>query len=104
MRTDYQKLKAKINSVYYGCKEKYPTGDSIDSALKIYKKIKEFERFPNNSLSVDYENELREAKFDLVDIFGMKPEELKTLSKNNLYLTHQSKLVNAIYIMNKGEY
>lgn len=98
MRTDYKKLNDKITLAYKGCGDKYPEEVTIDAALKIFKKIKYLERF-NGGFTVDYQNELREAKLDLVEIFGMTYEELRLLSKNNLYLTHQSKMVNAIYML-----
>ena len=97
---DFRLLKDRISVAYHSCWDKYPKDDKpIDSALKIFKKIKELERY-NGGFKVDYQNELREAKLDLVEIFGMTYDELKKIRKNNLYLTHQSKMVNAIYIMN----
>lgn len=103
METKVNILKLKIKVAYCGLDNKIPKTPTIDTALKIFKKIKELERF-NGGLTVDYENELREAKLDLSEIFGMTYEELKVLSKNNLYMKHQSLMVNAIYeLLMKGE-
>jgi len=103
MRTDYNKLKEKLQFVYNGKMEKMPKGKSIETAIEIFKDVKKYEIF-NGGDKVDYENELREAKFDLVEIFGMTYEELKGMSRYNIYLTHQSRWVNSIYVMlNEGE-
>lgn len=106
MRTkqiNYIEIDNIINVVYKNCWDEYPKNDkSLDAALKIFKKIKDFERNGEND-EVDYDVELRCAKNDLHSIFDISMEEINKLTKNNLYMEHQSKLVNAIYMMlNKG--
>jgi hypothetical protein len=70
----------------------YDREPTIANALELFKGIKKVEK----------ENELNEAKCDLEMIFGVKKEDLKGLSKNQLYMLHQSNMVNAIYFMLKG--
>lgn len=102
-QTNYIQIDTMINVVYKNCWDEYPKNDkSLDAALKIFKKIKDFERNSKNG-EVNYEMELRYAKDDLHFVFDMSMEEINKLTKNNLYMMHQAKLVNAIYIMlNKG--
>lgn len=108
--TDYRLLKAKIHLVYSTEKAGVLNTEdkSIDNALKIYRTIKEYERKLYHMNGIEeapkYEKELNEAKSDLVDIFGFDISEIKKMTKNNIYLNHQSKLVNSIYIMlEKGD-
>ena len=69
----------------------YDKTATIANALELFKGIKKVEK----------ENELNEAKCDLEMIFGVSKEELKGLSKNQLYMLHQSSMVNAIYFVLK---
>lgn len=108
--TNYKLLKAKIHLVYSTEKASVLNTEdkSIENALKIYRTIKEYERKYCHVNDIEeapnYEKELNEAKSDLVDIFGFSIAEIKEMTKNNLYLNHQSKLVNSIYIMlEKGD-
>lgn len=71
--------------------EDYDKTPTIQNALNLYKEIKKVEK----------QNELNEAKCDLEMIFGVKKEELRKLTKNQLYMLHQSNMVNAIYFMLK---
>lgn len=102
-QTNYIEIDNMINVVYKNCWDEYPKNDkSLDAALKIFKKIKDFERIGEND-EADYDMELRYAKNDLHFVFDMSMEEINKLTKNNLYMMHQSKMVNAIYMMlNKG--
>lgn len=106
MRTEqvnYIEIDNMINVVYKNCWDEYPKNDkSLDAALKIFKKIKDFERI-GEKYGVDNNMELRYAKDDLHFVFDMSMGEINKLTKNNLYMMHQSKMVNAIYMMlNKG--
>jgi len=95
MRTDYNKLKEKLQFVYNGKMEKMPKGKSIETAIKIFKDIKKYEKTDGDG-KIDYKRELLEAKYDLQIIFNVN---FIGLSKNNIYLTHQSMWVNSLYIM-----
>lgn len=100
MRTDYNNLKEKLQFVYNGKMEKMPKGKSIETAIEIFKDVKEYEKLDGDG-NKDYERELIEAKYDLRIIFNIN---FKNLTKNNIYLAHQSAWVNSIYIMlNNGE-
>lgn len=91
MRTDYNKLKEKLQFVYDGKMEKFPEGKTIEDAIEIFKEVKKYEKL---------QGELLEAKYDLQIIFDTN---FKGMTKNSIYLTHQSMWVNSIYIMlNKG--
>lgn len=107
MRTEqinYIQIDNMIDVVYKDCREEYPKNDkSLEAAKKIYKKIKDFERTGENN-EIDYKMELSLAKDDLRYIFDMPIEEINKMSKNNLYLTHQSKWVNTVYIMLNNGY
>lgn len=61
---------------------------SLESAKKIYSKIKEYEK--RNGVKA----ELQEAKDDLLNIFGI---DVKGMTKNQIYLKHQSEMINTIY-------
>lgn len=61
---------------------------SLESAKKIYLKIKEYEK--RNGVKA----ELQEAKDDLLNIFGI---DVKGMTKNKIYLKHQSEMINTIY-------
>ena len=100
MRTDYNKLKEKLQFVYAGRMDEFPKGKSIETAIKVYKDVKKYEKTDGDG-EVDYNRELLEAKYDLQIIFNIN---FKGLTKNNIYLTHQSMWVNSVYIMlNEGE-
>lgn len=100
MRTDYNKLKEKLQFVYDGKMEQFPKGKSIETAIEIFKQVKKFEKTDGDG-KIDYKRELLEAKYDLQIIFDIN---FKDLTKNNIYLAHQSAWVNSIYIMlNEGE-
>lgn len=104
MRTDinYKELKKKIQWAYDSFEEKCPQDNSLDTALKIFKVIKAFERF-NGDDEVDYKRELMEAKMDLKLIFDIPVAELNKMTKNNIYMLHQSQMVNAIFMMLNNE-
>ncbi len=95
MRTDYNKLKEKLQFVYNGKMDKLPKGKSIETAIEIFKQVKKYEKTDEDG-KIDYKKELLEAKYDLQRIFDTN---FKNLTKNNIYLTHQSAWVNSIYIM-----
>ena len=100
MKTDYNKLKEKLQFVYMNKMDEFPKGKSIETAIKIFKEVKKFEKLDGDG-KVDYDRELLEAKYDLLIIFDAP---FKGLSKNNIYLAHQSLWVNSIFIMlNEGE-
>lgn len=87
----------------YSNGDKIPTDPTIQSALSIFKMIKKMER-PICNDEVDYKKELLNAKEDLENIFDVSKDDLKYLSKNNLYLKHQSMMVNSIYeLLVRGE-
>ena len=71
----------------------YDKTASIDNALEIFKNIKKVEKTTN---------ELEEAKYDLETIFGLPKDEFKKLTKNKIYMLHQSMMVNQIYMILKG--
>lgn len=98
-------LRTRINLAYCNRGEKIPKEATIGSALAIFKEIKKMERFAfYGDAKLMRKQELSSAKEDLEFIFGIKPEEIKSLTKNNLYLKHQSLMVNSIYILlKKGE-
>lgn len=100
MRTDYNKLKQQLYFVYNGEMDKMPKGKSIETAIKIYQDVKKYEKLNENG-EIDYAKELQEAKYDLQIIFGIN---FKNITKNNIYLTHQSMWVNSLYkMLNEGE-
>ena len=72
-----------LNLYYQDAKDK-----SLESAKKIFKKIKEFDR------KIDNNTELKHAKDDLENIFEVNT---KGMTKNKIFLEHQSKMVNSIY-------
>lgn len=72
-----------LNLYYQDSKDK-----SLESAKKIFKKIKEFDR------KIDNSTELKHAKDDLENIFEVNT---KGMTKNKIFLEHQSKMVNSIY-------
>lgn len=57
---------------------------NVDTAMAITKKIKFYEK----------SDELKNAKKDLEEIFGIST---KKMTKNVIYLKHQSSLANSIY-------
>lgn len=81
-----------LNAYYLDAKDK-----SLESAKKIFKKIKEFDR------KVDNITELKYAKDDLENIFEVNT---KGMTKNKIFLEHQSKMINSIYseILLDGSY
>lgn len=72
-----------LNAYYQDAKDK-----SLESAKKIFKKIKEFDRKVDNII------ELKHAKDDLENIFEVNT---KGMTKNKIFLEHQSKMINSIY-------
>ena len=72
-----------LNAYYLDAKDK-----SLESAKKIFKKIKEFDKKVDNNI------ELKHAKDDLENIFEVNT---KGMTKNKIFLEHQSKMVNSIY-------
>lgn len=61
---------------------------SLESAKKIFKKIKEFDKKVDNNI------ELQHAKDDLENIFEI---DTKGMTKNKIFLEHQSRMINSIY-------
>lgn len=72
-----------LNLYYQDAKDK-----SLESAKKIFKKIKEFDKKVDNNI------ELKHAKDDLENIFEVNT---KGMTKNKIFLEHQSKMINSIY-------
>lgn len=64
----------------------------MKTPMKIVQKIKELESF--NKGVKDYKYELKNAKDDLKNIFGI---DTKGMTKNVIFLKHQSELANSIY-------
>ena len=96
-------LKLKISLAFCGDKDKIPKTPNIDTALKIFKEIKKMDRAVMGG-GVDYKKELFSAKEDLNLIFQIPEKEIQGMTKNNLYMEHQSLMVNAIYeLLMKGE-
>ena len=91
-------LQSRITFSYKENVKDIPKEPTIQSALSIFKKIKECERLDDKG-EVDYKKELLEAKKDLEFIFNIPIKEINAKTKNNLYMEHQSLMVNAIYIM-----
>lgn len=71
----------------------YDKTPTIENSLEIFKNIKKVERTTN---------ELEEAKYDLEIVFGLPKGEFKNLTKNKIYMLHQSMMVNQIYMILKG--
>lgn len=96
-------LKLKIKVAYCNRDDKIPKTPTIDTALEIFKEIKKMDRAVMGG-GVDYKKELYSAKEDLDLIFQIPEGEIKKMTKNNLYMQHQSLMVNAIYeLLTKGE-
>lgn len=66
----------------------YDKTPTVGNALYLFKEIKKLER------STD---ELLEAKGDLERIFGLDKKDINKMTKNQLYMAHQSLMVNGIY-------
>ena len=109
MTTNYKLLKEKINFVYVLKNENLPKKDRfLDTALEIFNTIKDYERKHYHNINIkespDYAKELNEAISDLVNIFGLDIKEVKKMTKNSIYLKHQSLWVNSTYILlEKGD-
>lgn len=71
----------------------YNRAATIENSLELFKNIKKVEKTTN---------ELNEAKCDLEMIFNVPTNELKGLTKNKIYMLHQSMMVNQIYMILKG--
>lgn len=92
----YNEQKEELNYILELANGKnYDKTPSIKNALELFKKIKEVEKSTGK--------ELEEAKYDLTEIFCVKAEELKRLTKNNIYMLHQSMMVNQIYMNLMGK-
>ena len=103
METKVNILKLKIKIAYCERDNKIPKTPTIDTALKIFREIKKMDRAVIGG-EVDYKKELFSAKEDLELIFQIPKEEIQQMTKNNLYMKHQSLMVNAIYeLLMKGE-
>ena len=86
-----QKLAARILVAYDGNLKLYSqdvNDKSLESAKKIFKKIKEFDRRIDNNM------EFKHAKDDLENIFDI---DTKGMTKNKVFLEHQSQMINSIY-------
>lgn len=68
----------------------YDKTPTVGNALALFREIKKCER------NVD---ELLEAKGDLERIFGLDKKGINKMTKNQLYMCHQSLMVNGIYEM-----
>lgn len=71
----------------------YDKTATIENSLELFKEIKKVEKTTD---------ELKEAKYDLETIFCVPATELKKLTKNRIYMLHQSMMVNQIYMILKG--
>ena len=89
------------HKIEIACGLDFDTTDSIENAMDLFKKIKKHEQY-NPDGERDYKQELEDAKTDLVLLFGVKSSELAGLTKNKIYMLHQSMMVNTIYAMLKG--
>lgn len=98
-------LKTRINLAYCNRGDKIPKEPTVKSALDIFKEIKKMERYTKwGDIEANYRQELSSAKEDLEYIFKISEKEIKTMTKNNLYMKHQSLMVNAIYeLLTKGK-
>lgn len=73
--------------------------DNLENAKKIFKVIKQDEKTRKDFVPKDQEPELYWAKYDLKRM----GENYMDLTKNQLYLKHQSIMINNIYLALKGE-
>lgn len=89
------KLSRLIVESYNGNLEEYSkiaNEKTIKSAMAIFKQIKNYEVFSGDK--IDRQKEINMAKKDLKEIFDI---DTKCMSKNQIFLKHQSCLINAIY-------
>lgn len=92
----YNQYKKKLETIIEKANGKdYDKTPTIKNALELFKGIKKMEKNTNK--------ELEEAKKDLIEIFLVNPEDLKRLTKNNIYMLHQSMMVNQIYMNLMGK-
>lgn len=68
----------------------YSKQPTIRNAKDLFEKIKKVERSTN---------EFEETKYDLKEIFGFTDDDLKGMTKNHIYLEHQSRMINAMIHM-----
>jgi hypothetical protein len=73
---------------------------TINDALSIFKELKKHEMFINGKRDIN--NEFEKTKQDIILIFGNEyKDKLKNMTKNQIYMLHQSLICNAIYINRK---
>lgn len=101
---DYNKevLARRIDIAYLIDDKDYERDATIENALDIFKQIKKIDKF-NPDGERDLNGEFSQAEHDLKFIFGINHFQYKNLTKNQFYLFHQSKMVNAIYDFLRGE-
>lgn len=106
---DYKRIIDKVYRAYEDYMDEYPKPipeedyNELDMALAMFRKVKEYERLDSFN-KVDYKMEESMAKYDLYVIFGIDQEKILKMTKNNLYMLHQSLWVNTLYEMiKKGE-
>lgn len=73
--------------------------DNLENAKKIFKVIKQDEKTRKTFVPKDQQPELYWAKYDLKRL----GENCINLTKNQLYLKHQSVMINNIYLALRGE-
>lgn len=77
---------------------KWMTGNHLEDAKKLFKLIKEDERERQTWCDKNEQPELFWAKYDLRRL----KEDYTGLTKNQLYLKHQSVMINNIYLALRG--
>lgn len=82
-------------TIQWGNGENYDKTPTLQNALDLFKNIKKEQR--------ETGHELDEAKADLICIFDVDAKNLQNITKNNIYLMHQSMMVNSIFAMLRGE-
>lgn len=78
---------------------KWVTGEPLEDAKKLFKIIKKDEKVRKDFVPKDQEPELYWAKYDLKRL----GENYMKLTKNQIYLKHQSVMINNIYLALRGE-
>lgn len=96
MEYDKQMLETEIRLAFNG-KDDWCKQPTIRNAKDLFGHIKKMQR------AGGVEVELACAKNDLSEIFKMDWSVIKSMTKNHIYLEHQSKMVNAIFDMLRKE-
>lgn len=71
---------------------------TLDDAVKIFKSLKEFEKYSNSKLNKNHKSstEWQFCLDDLKDWFNIDFDSTKT--KNQTYLLHQSNIINNLFL------